>query len=134
MRRRWLLSAALAAACSGGPGRTPIEQEPLAINETAVQSALLLSIERPAPELQELVLVIGEFSRMPLEVAVVWQSVEPPSTAWLAQMPGKRIRQYWDPQRKTPSTGGRLRVNGRLVPLERVALRVALAQYSARPH
>jgi hypothetical protein len=133
MRRRWILATVLAAACSRGPGSTPMEQAPLAIVQQAVHAPILITFETPPLALDELVLVFREFSRTPIEPAVIWQSSAPPSTSDLAQVPGKRIRQYWDPQRKTASTGGRLFVNGKIVPLERVALRVALAQYSALP-
>jgi hypothetical protein len=133
MRRRWIFLLLCLAACSGGPGKTPIEQAPLSVVEQAVVAPVAISFEDAPPEIDELVLVMGEFSRLPIEAAVVWQSSKAPSTEALAKVPGKRIRQYWDPQRKTASTGGRLVVNGRPVPLERVALRVALAQYSAIP-
>lgn len=133
MSRRWVFWAVALAACSRGPGRTPIEQAALVQSVSAVEGPLVLSLERPLAELGEVALVMKEFSRLPVELVVVWQCAEPPSTEWLAQVPGKRVRQYWDPQRKTPSTGGRLRVNGKLVALQRVPLRVALAQYSARP-
>lgn len=134
MRRRWVLFAAALAACSGGPGRTPIEQAPLGRLYTALDLPLLISLEHPVQGLEEVGLVMQEFSRLPVELAVVWQCSQSPSTDWLAQVQGRRIRQYWDPERKTPSTGGRLRVNGKLVALQRVPLRVALAQYSARPN
>lgn len=134
MSRRWILLVPALTACSSGPGSTPMEQAPLVIVEQAVHAPVLISFETPPPGLDELVLVIREFSRTPIEPAVVWQSSTAPSSGDLAKVPGKRIRQYWDPQRKTASTGGRLFVNGKIVPLQRVALRVAFAQYSALPN
>jgi len=122
----------LLGACSQRPGITPTEQEALTVVEAAVEGPMLLTLEKPSYELAELQLVLREFTRLPIVARIVWQCAETPSNDWLAKLSGRNIRQYWDRQRKTPSTGGRLALNGKLIPLERVMLRVAIAQHSVK--
>lgn len=77
--------------------------------------------------------IFDEYKKTPLFLHVVWRTKQAPKTADLRQFGGKKVRQFWDPNGKTPSLGGRLRVNNRLVEMDRLQLRMALARAAAFP-
>jgi hypothetical protein len=119
--------------CARTPGLTPMEQDSLVVLEAALDKEVVVTLDRELPELDMLAVLWREFVATPLELHVVWQTEQPPTTEMLAKVPGKKVRQYWDRGRKTVSTGGHVRVKGVLTPIEWLPLRVALARAAARP-
>ncbi len=133
MRGLAFLPLMLVLSCGGGPGSTPFEQDSLERLDSALSASPLLTVDKPEQEAVTLLVVFREFSRTPLTLHIVWRTPQAPTTSQLARFGGKRIKQYWDPQGRTPSTGGQLKVNGQLVEEELLALRLALARAAAQP-
>lgn len=131
--KRWVLWACLLCGCARTPGVTPFEQNSLEILEAPHQAPLLFTIDQQDQQAVTLLAVFEEFRRTPLTLDIVWRTPVAPATAQLARFPGKRIRQYWDPQGLTPSSKGHLLVNGHAVVEELLALRLALARAAALP-
>lgn len=133
MKTFLLASLLVFTSCAGGPGLTPIEQDGLLVVDSAVDAPILFTMESrgKAPDL--LVSIFQEYSKTPLVLHVVWRTAEAPRTGDLAQFSGKKIRQYWDAQLKTPSTGGQVRIQQNLVAIERLALRMGFARAAAYP-
>jgi hypothetical protein len=118
------------AACNR-VGETPLEQAPIETLERPLAgelSKIYLTVNEYPVYNEALLRVAGEFARQRLTVAVVWQMRQAPTTKMLASFPGKVFRQFYDPDGKMRGTGGRLSVNGELVNLEEVALRVRIAR------
>lgn len=109
-------------------GLTPLEQKPLETLEGPRDFAIYLAVQEAPVEVEPLVRVAREFERHRLEIAVVWQMRQAPSTEMLARFAGKSFRQYWDPKGLVPGTGAWLVVRGQRVALGEVPLRVALAR------
>ncbi len=130
----WIWLPLLLAGCGSNPGLTPIEQDGLQTVHQSVEAPILYTVEGDgkAPEL--LMPIFTEYKKTPLVLHVVWRLVTPPTTQQLAQFGGKRVKQYWDPEMKIPSTGGKLKVNQRLIAMDRLGLRMALAQAAAFPN
>lgn len=131
--KRLVLLACLACSCARGPGLTPFEQNSLEILTAPHRSALLYTVDQEDQQAATLLAVFDEFRRTPLMLDIVWRTAAAPTTEQLARFPGKRIRQYWDPRRLTPSSQGRLLVNGQSVEEELLTLRLALARAAAQP-
>ncbi len=110
---------------------TPLEQPPLETLAASYGGEVFLTLSTPPANARTLVAVAEEFRRQPIRIDVIWQTQNPPATAFLAEFPGKNIRQFHDPRRFTSSTGGKLNVRGVLVPLELLPLRIALARAAA---
>ncbi|WP_031499024.1 hypothetical protein [Bryobacter aggregatus] len=134
MRLPALLLFFLVASCTPQPGLTPVEQDGLTILEKPIQEeSLIYTIEsdiRPS-DLDQLLHIVQEFQRTKLRVHIVWRVQHPPETKDLTWFPGPRFRQYWDPKQFTPTSNGKLRAAGVLVPLEPLALRIAFARATA---
>lgn len=131
--RRLVLWACVLCSCARTPGVTPFEQDSLETLTAPHRAALLYTVDREDQQAVTLLAVFEEFRRTPLMLDVVWRTPVPPTTAQLARFGGKRIRQYWDPKGLTPSSQGRLVVNGNPVEEELLALRLALARAAAQP-
>lgn len=131
--RRLALLALVLFGCARTPGHTPFEQSSLEVLAAPHQAALLYTVDHGDQQAVTLLAVFEEFRRTPLFLDIVWRTSEAPTTAQLARFPGKRIRQFWDPQGLTPSSQGRLLVNGNPVEEELLALRLALARAAALP-
>lgn len=123
----------LLAGCSRGPGLTPMEQDGLVTLDAAHQARLLFTMDALGAPPAELVPISEEFRKTRLSVHIVWRTVEPPQASHLAQFPGKRFKQFWDPKQLTPSSGGKLLFNQQPVEMELLALRLAFARAAALP-
>jgi hypothetical protein len=114
------------------PGQTPLEQPPLVELRARHEAPVLFTVTEWPVELGALVPVAKEFERHRLEIHVVWQMRQAPSEEMLGAFSGKLFRQYWDPEGRTGGAARYLQVRGQPVPLEAVALRVALAREALR--
>jgi len=110
-----------------------MEQDSLVTLREALEAPVVFTVEAESAVPEMLITIFGEYKKTPLVLHVVWRRRNAPATAELAQFGGKKVKQYWDPESKTPSTGGRLRINGKLIELERLALRMGLARAAAFP-
>lgn len=111
-----------------------MEQDGLDITQTAVNAPVLFTMDSFGSPPELLLPIFSEYGKTPLFLHVVWRTQQPPKTSDLRLFPGKKIKQYWDPNGKTPSLRGRLQVNGNLVEMDRLSLRMALARAAALPH
>ena len=135
MRRAIALSLLL-GGCARGPGLTPLEQAGLETVAKPLKEGLIYTIDIVAkpPEVDLLMAMLNEFERSPFFLQVVWRTPKPPQTQNLAWFPGKRVRQYWDPQRLTPSTLGKMLAAGQSVAIEPLPLRMAFARAAVSFH
>lgn len=130
----WIWLPLLLASCGNNPGLTPIEQDGLQTVSQAVEAPILYTVEGDGQVPELLLPIFAEYKKTPLVLHVVWRVAKPPTTQQLAQFSGKKVKQYWDPESKTPSTGGKLKVNQRMIAMDRLGLRMALAQAAAFPN
>jgi len=110
-----------------------MEQDGLELVEQPVNAPVLFTMDAIGAPPELLLPIFGEYKKTPLFLHVVWRTKQAPKTSDLSQFSGKKVKQYWDPIGKTPSLGGRLRVNGRLIGMDRLGLRMALARAAAFP-
>ena len=110
-----------------------MDQDGLVIVEEAVNAPVLFTMDTIGTPPELLLPIFGEYKKTSLFLHVVWRTKQAPKTSDLSQFGGKKVKQYWDPNGKTPSLGGRLRVNGNLVEIDRLGLRMALARAAAFP-
>jgi len=110
-----------------------MEQDGLRLAEHTVDAPVLFTMDAIGAPPELLLPIFGEYKKTPLFLHVVWRTKQAPKTSDLSQFGGKKVKQYWDPNGKTPSLGGRLRVNGRLIEMDRLGLRMALAHAAAFP-
>ena len=110
-----------------------MEQDGLVVVEEAVNAPVMFTMDKIGTPPDLLLPIFGEYKKTPLFLHVVWRTRQAPTTSDLSQFGGKKIKQYWDPNGKTPSLGGRLRVNGQLIEMDRLGLRMALAHAAAFP-
>lgn len=133
MLRRLFILLPLLSACSSGPGSTPMEQDGLITLDAPHEARLLFTMDSLGAPPPELMPVFEEYKKTRLFLHIVWRTPQPPTTALLAQFPGKKIKQFWDPKLLTPSTNGQLRASGQLIPMELLSLRLAFARVAALP-
>ncbi len=126
----------LLEGCAGGPGLTPLEQAGLETVAKPLKEDLIYTVDSVAkpPEVELLIAMLYEFERSPIFLQVVWRTPKPPQTRDLAWFPGKRVRQYWDPQGLTTSTMGKMRATATLVAIEPLPLRMAFARAAVSIH
>ena len=110
-----------------------MEQDGLEVVEQPVNAPVLFTMDAIGPPPELLLPIFGEYKKTPLFLHVVWRTKQAPKTSDLSQFGGKKVKQYWDPNGRTPSLGGRLRVNGSLIEMDRLGLRMALARAAAFP-
>ncbi len=110
-----------------------MEQDGLVIAEAPVDAPVLFTMDTLGTPPDLLLPIFGEYNKTPLFLHVVWRTSQAPRTSDLRNFGGRKVKQYWDPNGKTPSLGGRLRVNGQLVEMDRLGLRMALARAAAFP-
>jgi len=110
-----------------------MEQDGLVIVDKAVDANVLFTMDTIGTPPELLLPIFGEYKKTPLFLHVVWRTKQAPRTSDLSEFGGKKVKQYWDPNGKTPSLGGRLRVNGDLIEMDRLGLRMALARAAAFP-
>ncbi len=126
----------LLGGCAGGPGLTPLEQAGLETVAKPLKEGLIYTVDSVAkpPDVELLIAMLYEFERSPIFLQVVWRTPKPPQTRHLAWFPGKRVRQYWDPQGLTTSTMRKMRATGTLVAIEPLPLRMAFARTAVSIH
>ncbi|MBM3760735.1 MAG: hypothetical protein FJW36_10870 [Acidobacteria bacterium] len=124
----------LLVSCSTGPGSTPMEQDGLKILDQPLSAEIVYSMDNLSAPNELLVPIFDEYRRTPLILHIVWRTTDPPQPTHLAQFPGKKTKQFWDPKHLTPSTDSKLRVRNNLIPMDRLALRMALARAAAFPN
>jgi len=108
-----------------------MEQQSLVVLDQPHTAKVLFTLDATTVPPPELLPIFEEYKRTPLFLHIVWRTPKPPSSSDLAQFPGKKIRQYWDPKGMTPSTEGKLRINNKLVEMELLSLRMGLARAAA---
>jgi hypothetical protein len=123
----------LLCACENGPGRTPVDQEPLAVVDQAVAVEPRLLVAGDVSGRGTLIDVLAEFKRTPLRLHVVWVRPEPPGSRELAKYPSRQVKQYWDSKALSGKADGLVEYRGRKVPLKSGPLRVIFARATAEP-
>ena len=121
----------LLTSCNSGPGSTPMEQDGLVTIDKPHTAKVLFTMDPAATPPPELVPIFDEYKKTPLFLHIVWRTPQPPATKDLAQFPGKKVKQFWDPAGKTPSTQGKLLINNKPVEMELFSLRMGLARAAA---
>jgi hypothetical protein len=116
--------------CSGCErlGQTPLEQAPLETLTAKLEAPIYLTVQEHPVNVAALVRVAGEFERHRLQVAVVWQMRQAPTTEMMASFAGKSFRQYYDPKGLMPGTGLQVSVHGQMVAIQELPLRIAFAR------
>lgn len=123
----------LLSGCESGPGRTPVDQEPLAVVDRAVTVEPRLLVAGDVSGRGTLLDVLSEFKRTPLRLHVVWVRPEPPGSRELAKYPSRQVKQYWDSKGLSGKADGLVEYRGRKVPLKSGPLRVIFARATAEP-
>lgn len=111
-----------------------MEQDALVTLDAPLQAPVLFTMDNEARPPELLLPIFDEYRKTPLYLHIVWRTKSPPATSQLALFKGRKIRQFWDPNGKTPSTGGRLRIQDKWIEMERLALRMGLAHAAIQPH
>lgn len=122
-----LFGVLLCGACNR-TGQTPLEQAPLETLTAKLDAPIYLTVQEYPVEVAPLVRVAREFERHRLQVAVVWQMRQAPTTEMMEAFAGKSFRQYYDPKNLMVGTGLRVNVYGQLTPLQELPLRIAFAR------
>ncbi len=93
-----------------------------------LEAPIYLTVQEYPVDVAALVRVAREFERHRLQVAVVWQMRQAPTTEMMAGFAGKSFRQYYDPKGLMPGTGLRVSVNKQMVAIQELPLRIAFAR------
>lgn len=105
-----------------------MEQAPLETLTAKLDAPIYLTVQEYPVNVAALVRVAGEFERHRLQVAVVWQMRQAPTTEMMAAFAGKSFQQYYDPKNFMAGTGLRVSVYGQLAPIQELPLRIAFAR------
>lgn len=108
-----------------------MEQQSLVTLDQPLEAKVIFTMDQLAAPPDLLLPIFDEYRKTPLILNIVWRTASPPQSSHLAQFPGKKIRQFWDPGGLTTSTNNQLRVNQQLIPMDRLGLRMALARAAA---
>jgi hypothetical protein len=111
-----------------------MEQDGLVILDQPLSPEIVFTMDQLGAPPDLLVPIFDEYRKTPLVLHIIWRTTDPPQSSHLAQFPGKKIKQFWDPKRLSTSTESKLRIRGNLIPLERLPLRMGLARAAAFPN
>lgn len=108
-----------------------MEQDGLVTIDQPHTAKVMFTMEDHAEPPPELIPIFDEYRKTPLVLHIVWRTPQAPTTEQLAQFPGKKVKQFWDPSGKTPSTKNKVSINQKPVEMDRLSLRMGLARAAA---